>query len=60
MTARPALVSQQEIKRTVAGVLAGGMRPGRVEVDHRTGTVTVYPEGFDDTKTQNPCDRLLK
>lgn len=60
MAARPALVSQQEVKRTVSAALAAGIRIGRIEVDHRTGKVTIFPEGIDDTKLSNPCDRLLE
>ncbi|MFT3972016.1 MAG: hypothetical protein QM699_00620 [Amaricoccus sp.] len=60
MAARPALVSQQEVKRTVSGALAAGLRIGRIEVDHRTGKVTIFAEGADETSSTNPCDRLLK
>lgn len=59
MAARPALVSKIELVRTLAAVLAAGLRIGRVEVDHRTGKVTVYSEGIDTLATANPCDRLL-
>lgn len=60
MAARPAMVSQQEVKRSVAGAVAAGVRIGRIEVDHRAGKVTIIPDGMDDTNTPNPCDRLLE
>lgn len=60
MAGRPALVSQVEIKRTVAAAIEGGLRIGKIEVDHRTGKVIIYPEGIDPAATVNPCDRLLK
>ncbi|WER08883.1 hypothetical protein PUH89_16480 [Rhodobacter capsulatus] len=60
MAGRPALVSQAELKRTVSAALAAGLRIGRVEVDRRTGIVTVYSEGPATEAKANPCDRLLK
>lgn len=60
MAARPALVSQAEIKRTLSAAIGAGLRVGKVEIDHRTGKVTIYPEGIDPEATANPCDRLLK
>lgn len=44
MAARPALVSQNEIKRTLQAALSAGLRIGRVEVDHANGRVIVFPE----------------
>jgi len=44
MAARPALVSQAEIKRTLSAALGAGLRVGKVEIDHSTGKVTIYPE----------------
>lgn len=41
----PALIKQIEIARTVKAVLSAGLRVGRVEVDHATGRVVVFPEG---------------
>jgi len=52
--------SQAEIKRTVAAAIEGGLRIGKIEVDHRTGKVAIFPEGIDPEATANPCDRLLK
>ncbi|SOC02193.1 hypothetical protein [Rhodobacter maris] len=60
MAGRPALVSQAEIKRTVAAAIEGGLRIGKIEVDHRTGKVAIFPEGVDADVITNPCDRLLK
>ena len=60
MAPRPALVSQQEVKRTVTAAIAAGVRIGRIEVDHRAGKVTIVPEGAAEAKTRNPCDRLLE
>ena len=60
MAARPARVSQAEIKRTLQAALAAGMRIGRVEVDHATGRVVVIPEGaLPGTSGPDP-DELLK
>lgn len=47
MAYRSALVSQAEIKRTVAAVIENGVLPGRIEVDHRTGKVTIYPQSAE-------------
>lgn len=60
MANRHALVTQIEVKRTVSGALAAGLRIGRIEVDHKTGKVTIYPEGLEVSSGANPCDRLLK
>ena len=60
MANRPALVSQTEVKRTVSGVLAAGLLVGRVEVDHRTGKVTVYSEGVEERLCGPNPDELLK
>ena len=59
MAARPALVTQLEIKRAVAGAQAAGLRIGRIEVDQTTGKVVIWPEGASESGP-NPCDRLLK
>ena len=45
MAARPALISQTEIRRTVQAVISAGIRIGRVEVDYIKGRVVVIPEG---------------
>lgn len=59
MANRPALVSQTEVKRSVSGALAAGLRIGRVEVDHRKGKVVIFPEGSDpDVLGPNPDDLL--
>ena len=60
MANRPALVSQTEVKRTVSGALAAGLRIARVEVDHRTGKVTIIPEGAADTFSGPNPDELLR
>lgn len=61
MANRPATVTETEIKRTVKGALAGGMAVGLIRVDHRKGTVTIYPVGAAaDADGPNPCDRLLE
>lgn len=60
MANRPALVSQTEVKRTVSGALAAGLRVGRVEVDHRSGKVTVYSEGVEERSLGPNPDELLR
>lgn len=60
MANRPALITQAELKRTIAGALEAGVKVGRVEVDHRAGKVVIYSVGVEDTTDDNPCDRLLK
>lgn len=57
MVARPARVSQAEIKRTLQAALSAGMRIGRIEVDHTLGRVVVFPEVANpDGATQNDWD----
>lgn len=58
--ARPALVSQTEIKRTVQAALSAGLRIGRVEVDHTTGRVVLIPEGAAPKAVGPDPDELLK
>lgn len=60
MPARPALVSQNEIKRTLQAALSAGIRIGRVEVDHVTGRVVVFPEGAAPQAAGPDPDELLK
>ena len=60
MAGRPAIVSQTEIKRTLSAAIGAGLRVGKVEIDHRAGKVTIYPEGAVLEATTNPCDRLLR
>lgn len=60
MANRLALVSETEIKRSVRGALAGGVQIGRVEVDHRTGRVIIFPMGAVDLFTGPNPDELLK
>lgn len=59
MANRPALVSQTEVKRTVAGALDAGLRIGRIEVCHRTGKVVIYTDitAPNDASTPNPWDK---
>lgn len=56
---RPAKVTSTEIKRTVKGLIDAGMAIGRVEVDHITGKVIVWPAGTVKDNGANPCDELL-
>ena len=60
MTYRRAAITEQEIARTVRAVTKGGLAVGRIEVDHVTGKVIVFPAGAADDDGPNPCDRLLK
>lgn len=60
MSNRPAQVTSTEIKRTLKGALDAGMVIGRVEVDHRTGKVIVWPAGAISAGGDNPCDELLR
>lgn len=59
MSNRAAQVTQTEIKRTVKGALEAGVAIGRIEVDHRTGRVIVWPAGAVKVEGANPCDELL-
>lgn len=56
MANRPASVTVTEIKRTVQGALAAGFVVGRIEVDHATGKVVLFPAGAMDNGTPNPWD----
>ncbi|ASM72832.1 MULTISPECIES: hypothetical protein [Roseobacteraceae] len=60
MTARRTIVSQSEIKRTLQAALSAGLRIGRVEVDHATGRVVVFPEGAAPQAAGPDPDELLK
>ena len=60
MPARPTFVSQAEIKRTLQAALSAGLRIGRVEVDHATGRVVVFPEGAAELAAGPDPDELLK
>lgn len=60
MSGRPALVTQIEIKRTLQAALLAGLRIGRVEVDHATGRVIVFPEGAAPQDAGPDPDELLK
>ncbi|MBL3563022.1 hypothetical protein [Rhodovulum sulfidophilum] len=60
MSARTAIVSQSEIKRTLQAALSVGLRIGRVEVDHATGRVVVFPEGTAPQAAGPDPDDLLK
>lgn len=59
MANRPAQVTSTEIKRTIKGAIDAGMIIGRMEVDHRTGKVIVWPAGVIKDDGANPCDELL-
>lgn len=62
MAYRKAAVTEIEITRTVRAVVKGGFAVGRVEVDHSTGKVVIFPAGAvakDGDDGPNPCDRLL-
>jgi len=52
-------VTETEVRRTVKGALASELRIARVDVNHRTGLVSLIPEGATDAAAANPCDRLL-
>lgn len=54
------LVSQAEIKRTITAALEGGVRPGKIEVDHRTGKVTIYPETIGIEREADSADATLE
>lgn len=60
MPNRPAQITQTEISRTVKGAVDAGVIVGRIEVDHRTGKVIVWPVGSVAPDGGNPCDELLK
>ena len=60
MANRPAQVTQTEISRTVKGAVGAGVIVGRIEVDHRTGKVIVWPAELASPEGDNPCDELLK
>lgn len=56
MANRPDSVTVTEIKRTVQGALAAGFAVGRIEVDHASGKVTLFPAGEADGASPNPWD----
>lgn len=60
MANRPALVTKTEVARSISAAIAAGLRIGRIEVDHKTGKVVIFPEDGDDEGSGNPCDRLLR
>lgn len=60
MAGRPAIVTQVEIQRTVKAALSAGLRIGRVEVDHATGRVVVFPEGAAAQAAGPDPDELLR
>lgn len=60
MANRPARVSQIEVKRTVSGAMAAGVRIARIEVDYRTGRVTIIPEGAAAQAAGPDPDELLR
>lgn len=60
MANRIAIVTKTEVERSISAVMATGLRIGRIEVDHRTGKVVIFPEGANGAGGANPCDRLLK
>lgn len=60
MARHSSLVSQAEIKRTVTAVLEGGVRLGKIEVDHRTGKVTIYPEAVGLEREADSADATLE
>lgn len=53
---RPASVTVSEIKRTIAGAVAAGFAVGRIEVDHATGKVILFPAGEADSAEPNEWD----
>lgn len=60
MVNRPAQVSQIEVKRSVSGALAAGLRIGRVEIDHKAGKVTIIAEGSGNRFSFPDPDELLR
>lgn len=60
MAARPALVSQAEIQRTLKAALSAGLRIGKVEVDHSKGRVVVFSEDAETQAVGPDPDELLK
>lgn len=60
MSNRPALVSQAEIKRTLQAALSAGLRIGRLEVDHSSGRVVVFPDSQESQVVGPNPDELLK
>ena len=60
MPSRPAQVTQAEIKRTLQAALSVGLRIGRVEVDHATGRVVVFPEDAAALAAGPDPDELLR
>ncbi|WP_017998079.1 hypothetical protein [Paracoccus sp. N5] len=61
MANRPATVTESEIKRSVKGAMAAGFAVGRIEVDHATGKVIIYPMGAAPAAGVGPDpDELLR
>lgn len=61
MANRPARVTEVEVKRTVKGAMAAGIPVGRIEVDHASGKVTIFPLGAEPDAGIGPNpDELLK
>lgn len=58
--ARQAQITQAEIKRTLQAALSAGLRIGKVEVDHATGRVVVFPEGAAAQLAGPDPDELLR
>ena len=56
MANRAATITATEIKRTLQATIAAGIPVGRIEVDHATGKVTVFPAGSSDMVAPNPWD----
>jgi hypothetical protein len=56
MANRPATITVTVIKRTVQGAIAAGFAVGRIEVDHVTGKVILFPAGATEDNTPNPWD----
>lgn len=44
MTSRRATVTKVEIERSVKGAIGAGLEVARVEVDHKTGKVTIFAD----------------
>jgi hypothetical protein len=57
MTA-PARFKQDDIKRAIAGVTAGGMRVGRVEIDPN-GKIVILSEAVAPPADPNPWDAIV-
>ena len=52
-------VKQIDVTRAVKGTVAAGLAVGRIEVDHRTGKIVIFPEGAE-SSAPNPWDEVCR